>query len=111
MTSLIYIPIWFLIPFTAWKCGEVWGAYVPMNDQIYICEQQPNEQHIIKHETGHRVWYKELDDTQREKYKKSFQNSNFRYPTVEEDFAEVYTMKTHKNKEIRKRIFLIKSFN
>jgi hypothetical protein len=83
---------------------------VPMNDQIYICEQQPNEKHIIKHETGHRVWYKELDDTEREKYKKAFQNSNFRYITVEEDFAEIYTMKTHKNKEIRKRIRLIKGF-
>lgn len=81
-----------------------------MKDQIYICEQQPNEKHIIRHETGHRVWFKELDDSQRANYTKAYQESNFRYPNVEEDFAEIYTMKYHKNKEIRKRIRLIKNF-
>ena len=81
-----------------------------MSDTIYICEWQPNTRHIIAHETGHRVWVKELDDSQRAKYTKAYQNSNFRYSSVEEDFAEIYTMKFHKNKEIRKRIHLIKNF-
>ncbi len=108
MSIFTYIPLGFLIPFTNWTCWEVWGAYVPMQDRIYICEQQPNESHIISHEFGHREWFKELEDSQRAKYTKAYQNSNFKYPSVEEDFAEVYTMKYHKNKEIRKRIRLIK---
>lgn len=110
MPLIIYIPLWFLIPFTSWTCWEVWGAYVPMNDTVYICEWQPNTRHIITHELKHRVWVKELDDSQREKYTKAYQNSNFRYSNVEEDFAEISTMKFHKNKEIRKRIRLIKNF-
>jgi len=74
------------------------GIYFPPTDMVmfYGKGYSADELHYIAdHEIGHHVWFRDLNDNQRERYINIYNDSNYYITeysktTVEENFAEEY---------------------
>jgi len=73
------------------------GRYFHNTKILVYTEKEDSIAHIqrvYQHELGHHIWYSVMNDTERDNYKYVYEHQNDTDWTVEEDFAEWFSIYT-----------------
>lgn len=79
------------------------GTYNPLTQKIEIKAKNkdiPYIQEIFYHELGHHIWFKIMNETEREQYAFSINKTD--KEEIQEDFAQKYDLDLYKRREVRK---------
>lgn len=118
LTSVVItiIPLWWIIPWTYYKCWDVWWVYI--ENKIYICDISGSNFEFVKyHELWHHFWFKIMSDSQRDEYSKKYSSAkkffrDYWKTSIVEDFADNFALVVlkQKNLSVNDRLLLIKKY-
>lgn len=93
------------------------GVYIIQTQTIIACEWQKQPEFVKYHEVWHHYYFAILTEAQRKKYKKEYDRATYCFRDyscndVQEDFADAFAYahlyKDTKNKDLLKRMRLVK---